>query len=100
MISSADFIGPLDRATQTWCDEVFEVDCVTALSEPVNAVIERRLAAIAGYHRTVAALLLAGDLPTAKVIAFGAVAESRALAAFRAISPSYAHDRDWHRFGS
>lgn len=100
MATSADFIGPLDRASQAWSDEVFEVDCIAALSEHPDTVARRRELTIAGYHGTVSALLLSGDLHTASVIAFGAVAESRALAAFRAISPSYARERHWHRFGS
>ncbi len=100
MATSADFIGPLDRASQAWSDEVFEVDCIASLSESPDVVAHRREVAIASYHGTVSALLLSGDFRTAKVIAFGAVAESRALAAFRAISPSYERDRDWHRFGS
>lgn len=115
-----EFIGPLDRQGQSWCDETFKADCASALVESPDLIIRRREAAIASYHRTVITLLLSGDTGTARTIAFGAVAESRALAAFRSACPAdcvdcFVYDRpcavhatglqqavdsDWHRFGS
>ncbi|MDQ2836107.1 MAG: hypothetical protein M3Y42_00130 [Actinomycetota bacterium] len=99
MTASIDFIGPLDRASQSWCDEVIEADCVAALSEHPELVARRREASIAGYQHTVTKLLLLGDIDAARTIAFGAVAESRALAEFEAATRSHSLDAEWHRFG-